>query len=261
MRTPALLAALVLLPGCFWTTTKSEGKAMRSDIDKLSARVDSKESELQSKIAELQTALDEAAKLLKRNSADLGADVAAMRDELRAATGLAASTVADNTAVREALAKVEARLVVLETKIGTPTAPAITADSLWNDGKVAFEATRYEDARTAFAKLLTSFPASERADDAQYFRGEAYYKEAKYEDAIRDYQKVPDKFPSSALADDAIFRSAEAATALKNCTEARAYYGALKQRYGTSSLIKKADENDKVLATAQSKKDKTKCTS
>lgn len=255
----ATTLALATLGGCFWTTTKSEGKAMRQDIAALETRVETKEGELQSKIAELQTALDAASKLLTRNSADLGADVAAMRDELRVANGLAASAAAESTALRESLAKLETRLIALEAKAAP--AAASSAEALWAEGKLAFENARYADARTAFGKLVATYPASDRADDAQYFSGEASFKEAKHEDAIRDYQKVWEKFPTSSLADDAMFRAAEAATALKNCTEARAYYGLLRQRFSTSTLIKKADENDKVLATAVSKKDKTKCTS
>ena len=68
-----------------------------------------------------------------------------------------------------------------------------------------------------------------------------------------------EKFADSSLADDALFRAAEAAEHLKNCTEARAYIGVLKQKYPKSNLIKKADEKDKALKTAA--KNKAKCAS
>ena len=74
-------AAATGATGCFWVTTKSEGKALRHDIDGLDNRVAAKETEIGGKVTELQSTLDEAAKVLKRNSADLGADVERIDDE------------------------------------------------------------------------------------------------------------------------------------------------------------------------------------
>ncbi|MEZ4367862.1 MAG: tetratricopeptide repeat protein [Kofleriaceae bacterium] len=268
-RRPLWVAAvgLALAPGCFWATTKSEGRALRRDIDALDSRVATKEGELDVQITELKRVLEDATALLKRNSADLGADVEALRGELRSATGMVAAmqlTVdeakAASARLEERLAALEARLTALEGKgPTTPPVAAATADSLWNTGKVAFEAGRFDDARAAFAQLVRDFPNSDRADDAQYFRGEAFFKEGKHDEAIREYQRVFDKYASSSLADDALFRAAEAATALKNCSEARAYYGLLQQKYASSSLVKKAAANEKTLAGQL--KNKAKCTS
>jgi TolA-binding protein len=70
---------------------------------------------------------------------------------------------------------------------------------------------------------------------------------------------VFDKYADSSLADDALFRAGEAAEKLKNCTEARAYFGLIKSKYPKSNLAKKAGEKDKALKSAA--KDKKKCTS
>ena len=83
-----LVLLTVMLSGCFWATTKSEGDAMRKDIKGLDERLSSKEQDLSGKIGELQKTLDDAAKLLKRNSADLGADVDQLRQDVRTANGL-----------------------------------------------------------------------------------------------------------------------------------------------------------------------------
>jgi len=247
--------------GCFWSTTKSEGRALRTDLNKLDARLGSKEDELATQIAELKRVLDEATKLLKRNSADLGADVAAMRDELRAAAGSVAAATAENATLRELLTKLDARLTTMESKVGAPPATVVTAETLWNEAKVAFDAGRFDDARTAYGKLAAQFPNSDRADDAIYFRGQTFFKENRFEDAISEYRKVYEKWPTSVLADDALFRAAEAASSLKSCSEARVYYGLLLDKYASSSLAAQATKNDKELLTATTKKDKTKCTS
>src|SRR4051812_167743 len=83
-----LLAAALGQAGCFWTTTKAEGQAMRTDITALQGRMDTKEKALDDQVKQLQAVLDEATKVLKRNSADLGADVDTLRTDIRQANGL-----------------------------------------------------------------------------------------------------------------------------------------------------------------------------
>jgi tol-pal system protein YbgF len=266
-----LAATITALPGCFWVTTKSEGQSLRRDVNALDSRVSTKEAELGGKVDELQKTLDEAAKLLKRNSADIGAEVQRIDEEQRKLLGLltAAQTGAEEVRVGferykqsndERLAALEARLLQLEGgRPGGTTGGTASADDLWNAGKTAFEAKKYADAREAFKKLALGFPTHARADDAQYFRAETYFAEKQWDSAIGEYQKVFDKHADSDLADDALFRAGEAAEKLKNCTEARAYFGLIKSKYPKSSLAKKAGDKDKSLKAAA--KDKKKCTS
>jgi len=266
MRTFLFLAVVAAAPGCFWTTTKSEGKALRRDVDSLDSRVSTKEAELGGKVDELQKTLDEAAKVLKRNSADLGAEVQRIDDGQRTALGLVTAAQATAEEVRQAferykqsnderLLAIEARVAALEAGPAKPT--TASADELWTAGKSAFEAKKWGDAREAFKKLALGYPQHDRADDAQYFRGETYFSESNFDGAIGEYQKVFDKYPDSALADDALFRAGEAAEKLKNCTEARAYFGLIKSKYPKSNLAKRAAEKDKALKSAA--RNKKKC--
>ncbi len=267
--TAAALIGLATTPACFWATTKSEGKALRKDVDQLDQRVAKKEEDLDGKLEQLKGILDEATKLLKRNSAGLGADVQQMQDEQRVLRGLvtAAKTYADEIKVAvdshtQRLTALEQRLTALEGGKpggGAGTAASGNPEELWNLGRAAFEANRHDEARELFKRLAVQFPQHERADDAQYFRGETYFSEKNWDGAIGEYQKVFDKYPDSSLADDALFRAGEAAEKLKNCTEARAYFGLIKSKYPKSSLAKKAGDKDKALKSAA--KDKKKCSS
>jgi len=266
------VVAVLALPGCFWVTTKSEGRSLRRDVNSLDSRVATKEAELGGKVDELQKTLDQAAKILKRNSADIGADVQRIDDKQRELLGLVTSAQTSAEEVRvgferykqsteERFAALEARVAQLEGR-GGGAATAVgggSPDDLWTAGKAAFEARKYGDAREAFKKLSLGFPTHARADDAQYFRAEAYFAEKDWDSAIREYQKVFDKYADSDLADDALFRAGEAAEKLKNCTEARAYFGLIKTKYPKSSLAKKAGDKDRSLKSAA--KDKKKCTS
>ena len=263
----ALVLSASLLSGCFWATTKSEGETLRKDVNKLQEQMSSKQKELDDQIAQLQKVLDESSKLLKRNSADLGADVDALRSEVRTANGLsqAMSTTANELKVAfEAYRKgndarldqIEARLSQIES--GKPTANS-SPDDLWKLGSQAFEAARYNDAIDIFKRLAAGFPAHERADDALYFRGQSHTNLKDWEKAIGVYQILLDKHPDSPLTDDGLYFAALAAQNLKQCTEARTYLGILKSKYARSNVAKQAAELDTAIKKVQ--KDKSKCSS
>jgi TolA-binding protein len=266
------LAALSLaitgsLAGCFWSTTKSEGQAMRKDIDTLQGRLDTKEQSLEAKIKELQAVLDEATKVLKRNSADLGADVDTLRSDIRQANGLVTAINNNINELKVAFDKYrrenDARLDGLEQRLAQVESGKASAntgpDDLWKLGTQAFDAARYNDAIEIYKRLVQGYPTHAKADDAQYFRGQAHTNMKEWDKAIGAYQQLVEKYGDSDLADDGMYFGALAAQQLKNCTEARTYLGILKTRYPKSNVIKQANDLD-----AQLKKDskvKTKCTS
>lgn len=263
----ALVLSASLLGGCFWATTKSEGEALRKDVTTLQDQMSSKQKELDDQIAQLQKVLDESSKLLKRNSADLGADVDTLRNEVRTANGLVAAM--NNTANELKIAfeayrksndarldQVEQRLAQIES--GKPTASS-SPDDLWKLGTQAFEVARYNDAIDIFKRLASTYPTHERADDALYFRGQAHTNLKEWEKAIGVYQILLDKFPSSPLTDDGLYFAALAAKELKACTEARTYLGIIKSKYGKSNVAKQAADLDTQIRKVM--KNKSQCSS
>lgn len=259
--------ALTLLSGCFWATTKSEGEALRKDVNKLQDQMASKQKTLDDQIAQLQRVLDESSKLLKRNSADLGADVDALRTEVRNANGLVAqmtNTANDMKTAFDAYRKAnDTRLDQIEQRLGQiesgkPSANS-SPDDLWKLGSQAFEAQRYNDSADIFRRLYSSFPTHERADDAVYFRGQSHTNMKDWEKAINDYRVLLDKYPDSSLTDDGLYFAALAAQSLKQCTEARTYLGLLKTKYPKSNVAKAGADLDAALKKVQ--KDKSKCSS
>ncbi|NJM90875.1 MAG: tetratricopeptide repeat protein [Myxococcales bacterium] len=264
----ALLAACLLSgPGCFWVTTKSEGDTLRKNIQELDGRVATKEKQFDSKVSELQAVLDDATRLLKRNSADLGADVDQLRNDVRVANGLVAAI---NNQMAELKAALEAtkkdsndRITALEQRLGSvesgkPTANS-SPDDLWRLGSTAFEAQRFSEALELFKRLLQAAPTHERSDDAQYFRGQSYTNLKEWDSAIREYQRLYDKYPTSPLADDGLYFAALAAESLKNCSEARTYLGLIKQKFPKSNVLKIGGDADKRIKAAL--KNKEKCSS
>jgi tol-pal system protein YbgF len=249
----ALAAALALsTSGCFWFTTKKEGRQLRQDVDKMEAS-----------LPRLQRVLDEATKLLTRNSADLGASVDSLGEEQKKLTGLVMEASRYAEEVRDETKRQEQRISELEKRIAELESKAEqsnkSAPQLWEEGMAAFQAKQYEQARTSFRSLLVKYPGHERADDAQLQRGESYFRERKFQESLGEFQRVFEKYPDSQVADDAAFRAGEAAEELKWCTDARAYFGLLMKKYPRSELAKKAKARD--AAIKKNSDNKKKCQS
>jgi outer membrane murein-binding lipoprotein Lpp len=157
-RVSLSIVASLTLGGCFWATTKSEGEALRKDVKSLQDRLNTKEAALDDQIGQLKKVLEDSSKLLKRNSADLGADVDQLRNDVRTANGL---VTAMNNTYNELKAAFDAykksndqRLERLEERLGQiesgkPSA-ASSPEELWRLGCAAFQASRYNDASEIF---------------------------------------------------------------------------------------------------------------
>lgn len=260
-----LLSILPLLSGCFWFTTKGEGEKLRKDVTTVQSRLETKEKTLDEQIAQLQKVLDDATKVLKRNSADLGADVDGLRKDIQTVNGLIAAMANQFGEIKSSLDAYkkanDARLDQLEQRLGqlesgkpsTNSSP----DDLWKLGSQAFEATRYNDAVEIFKRLHTSFPTHDRADDAIYFKGQSYTNLKEWEKAIGAYQQLNEKFPDGALTDDGLYFAALAAQQLKQCGEARAYLSIITTKHPKSNVLNQAKTLDgKLKADA---KNKAKC--
>jgi len=260
-----LLAALQA--GCFWVTTKSEGETLRKELTVVQGRLTTKEKSLDDQIAQLQKVLEDATRVLKRNSADIGADVDSLRNDVRQANGLVTGI---NNSINELktaydtyrksndarLDSLEQRLVQIES--GKATASS-SPEELWKLGTTAFEAARYNEAIEVLKRLSQTYPTHDRADDAVYFRGQAYTNLKDWDHAIGVYQQLYDKYPDSSLADDGLYFAALAAQQLKNCTEARTYLDLIKKKYPKSNVTKQATELD--AAIKKELKNKARCTS
>jgi len=257
--------APLVLTGCFWVTTKSEGETLRHDVDSLNTRISSKEKALDDQVKQLQSVIDEATKVLKRNNADIGADVDQLRTDVRTANGLATSMNNSMNELKLAFDKYQkdndTRLDSLEARIGQlesgkPSANS-SPDDLWRLGSQAFDAGRYADAIEIYKRLAQSFPTHEKAPNARYFEGQSYSNLKDWDHAIGAYQQLVEKYPQSDLADDGLYLAAQAAQQLKTCAEARAYLGIIKQKYPKSNVLKQANELDRQLA--KDEKNKAKC--
>lgn len=75
--------------------------------------------------------------------------------------------------------------------------------TLLDIGIIYYNQRDYNTAITNFQQLITDFPDSEYADDAQYYIAWSYYNLASYEQAIFEFEKIADNYPNSEFLDNA----------------------------------------------------------
>jgi tol-pal system protein YbgF len=253
------LLLVIACSGCFWATTKHEGKVLGQRIDTVETEVNRQKTEVAEKVAKLEEVLEEARTLLSRNSADLGTKVDALANEIDQLNALvmdakrAADAVGTELASqKERIDGLEKRLAELEVRVKQP--PPKSPSQLFQEGKTLFDAGQYKQAREIFKSIVVRYSTDPIASEAQYYRGETHFRSKNYKTAIGEFQKVFTNFPKARRADEALFRAGESAKALKWCTSARAYFAGLTNRYPKSSLVRRAKKNLKSLKKNLGKK-------
>jgi len=84
-----------------------------------------------------------------------------------------------------------------------------TAEDVWLRGKKAFDENDLIEAQAQFDIIKLQYPASQYADDAQYYLAEINYKKGEYILAAFNYSLVRRSYPSSEFAKIAAYKSAE----------------------------------------------------
>ena len=82
------------------------------------------------------------------------------------------------------------------------------AADLYAQGEKELERSRYEDARTAFKKIVERHPQSNYAARARFLVGEAYFREGEWDKAIKEFETFLAFYPRHQIADLVQFRLA-----------------------------------------------------
>ena len=267
-----VLAFAASTSGCFAFVTKEEGREMKQqieDVRTLSAKNELRAAELAKELDEqlkrLRTVVDEATKVVTRNSADVGLQVQKLQTDLAQLTG----RIDDLQHAQDALTKqfqdyraasdtkIE-QLVNNSAQAKNPPMPE-TPDALYAEAEKRLAASQWPEARRLFEGFVNRYPADARAARAQYSIGESFMGEKRLANAIGAYTKVVDNFPKSDVVPDAMYKNGLAFYALKYCGDAKVYFQELLKRYPRTSWKKDAAEQLKKLGHDQ--KNKAVCSS
>src|SRR3954465_10266421 len=202
----SLLFALAC-SGCFAFMTKQEGAEMKQQLDEarnMSTANQQKASELSKQMDDqlrrLKQVVDEATKVVTRNSADVGLTVQKLQTDLAQVTG----RIDDLQHAQDALTKqfqdyraasdtkLE-QLVNASTTAKNPPMPE-TPDALYSEGEKRLQAMQWQGAGRLLEGFVNRYPQDPRAARAQFNIGEAYAGEKRYANAIGAYTKVVDNF-------------------------------------------------------------------
>ena len=255
----ALALAVLLAPaaGCM---TSGEGEKMQADIKDLRARldeIDKRDKEYKEQVVRLRKVLDEATRLLTRNSADVGAkadkaeqDIAALQGRLEEMSHTLEQQGRQSADDRNRL---ETRLAALEqtqTKIVDKVAPTLPddKDQLWQQASARLNSGQRDEGRRFYRVFIQRFPADPRAPQAYLAIGMSFVQESKFPNAAAEFQKILDTFPKSPEVPEAMWQLSHAFVELHFCTDARSLLGDLMKRYPHSARAADAKSELKSIA-------------
>jgi TolA-binding protein len=264
-----LLAAIIGGWGGLACMTTGEGEKMRADIANLRTKLDEiekRDKDYKEQVVRLRTVLDQATKLLTRNSADVGAkaakaeqDIAVLQGRIEELTHTMEQQSRQSVDERNRL---ETRLAALEqtaNKIVDKVAPTMPDDKeqLWQQAAQRLASGQRDDGRRFYRVFIQRFPADPRAAQAYLAIGMSFVQESKYPNAAAEFQKVLTAYPSAPEVPEAMWQLSLAFVQLHFCTDARSLLGDLVKRYPKSPRATDAKNQLKTIA----KLPKSACTS
>jgi tol-pal system protein YbgF len=135
-----------------------------------------------------------------------------------------------------------------EQQAVVPKEKPISPDKLLYDNTYAiYQEGRYEEAIEGFRDFLKKYPASELADNAQFWIGESYMALKQFEKAILSYQEVIKKYPKGNKVANAMIRQALAFYEIKDKTSSRLLLKKVIKQYPNSDEAKIAETKLKTM--------------
>jgi len=111
------------------------------------------------------------------------------------------------------------------------SAPFISPQRMYDNAYSDYMAGQYDIAIQGFNAFLTSFPKSDKADDAQLNIGNALYAAGKYAEALDAFQKVISNYAQADTAAIALYKMGVTYEALKQVDLARKSFETVTQKY------------------------------
>ena len=234
---------------------RQQGEARGRRLAQLEQQSVKNQQEIEAKLKELQDVLDRATEVLKRGSADVGAQVEQMSEQVNRLDG----TVAE---IQHKLEVVETQVATQRTDLDTQLSKlkggtAIDPSDIPTDKTSHFQAayTAYtggdhEKARALFREYVTRYHEDAKAGEAQYWIGASYTTQNKPATALGEYRKVISEFAKSTAVNVALYGMGDAFYRLHACTDAKSALDSLIKRKPEASLADRAKRLLKQVQTA-----------
>jgi len=253
----ALLLVLVLGSAC--VTTKSEGEAMRKDIDGLRASFeqDKKEaraererlrSEQAKAVKELADALDALNRAARKTGADLAVDLEKAQGEVATLKGQIEVFLHKMEGFEKGLAERDKKLddvhawKLARDKAMQAAEHPTEKGAIYKLALQKIDAGDTARARELLTGFLSKFGSDPFAPNAQYWLGETYYAERRFNDAIVEFQKVLKDWKKSEKTPDALLKIGMSFQAQNDCKNAVLFFDEVVAAHRNSTAAKTAKE-------------------
>lgn len=257
-----MVCGLALSLSACWTSAsagedlRQQGQTRDERIKRLEAAVQATGAQLDAKVAQLEEVLQRATALLARNSADHGAKVEEVQQQLATLQG----ELAEIRNAQENMARdIALRGTDLETRVdqlarrGTETEQVVVpADKATHlaAARGAFAANDFNKARTLLREYVTRYAQDAEAPNAQFQLGECYRLEEQHARALGEYRKVIANYASSDAVNEALFGMAASFYELHACTDAKAALEALSRRRPNTAAARRIKEKQDQIKKA-----------
>lgn len=265
------LLALVATGGCF--ATRGDVRIVQSDMSSLRAEILKNQLEQRDALTQtmkmLQVASDSLSKVSARTvsiQGDVRGEMRAIREQMLQVQTLLGQSQATIARLRS---EIETRSVapvalppagavppVVPPTSGRPTSPPIVdsaaarapgPNQLYTDGRDQLTRGSSATARIYFQELLTNYPTSDYAPDAQFWIAESFAKEKNLAAADAAYAAVVSAHPTSVKAPTALYKRAQLSLQQGNTPQARQLLEQVIARYPRSDEAELAAEQLKTL--------------
>jgi TolA-binding protein len=253
IRAGFVLLVGLALSGCLTTSAGDEirtaARAQEERIASLEAGSVQSREEIDTKVRELEQVLERATQVVTRNSADAGAQVEAMKEQLARLEGvvdeLRQKLDAFTAEQAQYKTELEGRIAAGGTAGGKPGVKPVLdpseipadPESHYKAGTAAYQGNLHEKARALFREFLTRYPSDAKSGNAQYWIGASYLQENKPAAALGELRKVISDHAKSTAVNVALFGMADAFFRLKACTDAANAADALIKRKPDKALM------------------------
>jgi TolA-binding protein len=208
-------------------------------------RATAESARLEAAITAMQQRLDATG----RGSADIGADVQGMRDQIQAMEGrvaeLTQGLTSTQTQLREQDTALERQIEMLARKAGIDLSlrdADIPADKTehYSAAYRAYQQADHTRARALFAEYVRRYPSDDNTDNAQYWIGKSYLDQQQPARAIGAFREVITRYRDGDALDRALFDMSDAFFQLRACADARTALEAMVQARPNSTLVRDA---------------------
>jgi tol-pal system protein YbgF len=252
------------LAGCWFVTTKKEGKKLERElasVQKRQAKMERQREELEQALIKsradqkkLSAVLERARKVLLRNSADLGAKVQVLEAQIGKVLGRLDNVERDLEtlatvgkkkreqmlevikAIRTDLDAFKKQVAEWRKKPSEPEGP----DALFGAAQKKYRLGVYPLARKYFQQFADRYPNDKRAELAVYQIAESYYKENKFGAAVYKFRHYLSKYPKGKHAPEAWLKRAKCHLELKYCKSAIKLLSQLRKKFPKTTQAREA---------------------